>query len=94
MAEMPERPFYAGDGIAGRDGHERQTIAAGDENTGTRKDVVASVTMEEVLRTENVCPRSDCDDLRWSGCWLDIGGQRVTGRQTSEGSAAPSPRGS
>jgi RNA-directed DNA polymerase len=54
MAEMPERPFYAGDGIAGRDGHERQTTAAGDENTGTRKDVVASVTMEEVLRTENV----------------------------------------
>lgn len=54
MAEMPERPFYVGDGIAGRDGHEHQTTAAGDEDTGTRRDVVTLVTMEEVLRAENV----------------------------------------
>ena len=54
MAEMPERPFCAGGGTARRTGHERQASAAGDENTGTRKDVVIAVTMEEVLRAENV----------------------------------------
>jgi len=54
MAEMPERPFCAGSGTAGRAGHEHQATAAGDENTGARKDVVAQVTMEEVLRAENV----------------------------------------
>ncbi len=54
MAEMPERPFCAGSGTAGRVGHEHQATAAGDENTGARKDVVARVTMEEVLRAENV----------------------------------------
>ncbi len=54
MAEMPERPFYAGDGIAGRVGHAHQAAAAGGENTGARKDVVVPVTMEEVLRSENV----------------------------------------
>jgi len=54
MAEMPERPFHAGEGVAGRAGHAHQTTAAGDENTGTRKDVVAPVTMEEVLEAGNV----------------------------------------
>ena len=54
MAETPERPFYAGGGTAGRVGHERQASAASDENTGARKDVVTPVTMEEVLRAENV----------------------------------------
>jgi RNA-directed DNA polymerase len=54
MAEMPERPICAGSGTAGRDGNEHQATAAGDENTGARKDVVARVTMEEVLRAENV----------------------------------------
>lgn len=54
MAEMPERPFCAGSGTAGRVGHEHQATAAGGENTGARKDVVARVTMEEVLRAENV----------------------------------------
>ena len=54
MAEMPERPFHAGEGIAVRAGHAHQTTAAGGENTGTRKDVVAPVTMEEVLRAKNV----------------------------------------
>ena len=54
MAEMPERPFCAGSGTAGRDGHEHQATAAGDENTGARKDMVARVTMEEALRAENV----------------------------------------
>lgn len=54
MAEMPERPFHAGEGIAGRVGHAHQTTAAGGEDTGTRKDVVAPVTMEEVLRDWNV----------------------------------------
>ena len=41
MAEMPERPICAGSGTAGRDGHEHQATAAGGENTGARKDVVA-----------------------------------------------------
>jgi len=54
MAEMPERPFCAGSGTAGRAGHEHQATAAGDEDTGSRRDVVARVTMEEVLRAENV----------------------------------------
>ncbi len=54
MAEKPERPFCAGVGNAGRVGNERQTTAAGDENTGTRKDMVVQVTMEEVLRDVNV----------------------------------------
>jgi len=40
MAEMPERPFCAGGGTARRAGHEHQASAAGDENTGARKDVV------------------------------------------------------
>ena len=54
MAEMPEGPDHAGEGVAGRAGHTHQTDAAGGENTGTRKDVVAPVTMEEVLRDRNV----------------------------------------
>ncbi len=54
MAEKPERPICAGSGTAGRDGHEHQATAAGGENTGARKDVVARVTMEEALRAENV----------------------------------------
>ena len=54
MAEMPERPFCAGGGTAGRVGHERQASAANGENTGARKDVVVAVTMEEVLRVGNV----------------------------------------
>ncbi len=41
MAETPERPICAGSGTAGRDGHEHQATAAGGENTGARKDVVA-----------------------------------------------------
>ena len=51
---MPEGPDHAGEGVAGRAGHTHQTDAAGGENTGTRKDVVAPVTMEEVLRDRNV----------------------------------------
>ncbi len=54
MAEMPDRPFCAGGGTAWRAGHEHQASAAGDENTGARKDAVIPVTMEEVLRAENV----------------------------------------
>ncbi len=54
MAEMPERPFCAGSGTAGRAGDEHQATAAGDEDTGARKEVVAKVTMEEVLGAENV----------------------------------------
>lgn len=54
MAEMPEGPFDAGDGIAGRAGHKHQATAAGDEDTGTRTDVVTQVTMEEVLEAENI----------------------------------------
>ena len=54
MAEMPERPFCAGSGTAGRAGNEHQATAAGGENTGSRKNVVARVTMEEVLGAENV----------------------------------------
>ncbi len=40
MAEMPDRPFCADGGTARRAGHEHQASAAGDENTGARKDVV------------------------------------------------------
>jgi len=40
MAEMPDRPFCAGGGTAWRAGHEHQASAAGDENTGARKDAV------------------------------------------------------
>ena len=54
MAEMPERPFCAGSGTAGRAGNEHQATAAGDEDTGARKEVVAKATMEEVLRAKNV----------------------------------------
>jgi len=54
MAEMPERPFCAGSGTAGWAGDEHQATAAGGENTGSRKIVVAKVTMEEVLGAENV----------------------------------------
>ena len=54
MAEMPERPFCAGSGTAGRAGDEHQATAAGGEDTGSRKNVVAKVTMEEVLGAENV----------------------------------------
>ncbi len=54
MAEMPERPFCAGSGTAGRAGNEHQATAAGGENTRSRKDVVAKATMEEVLGAENV----------------------------------------
>ena len=54
MAEMPERPFYADGGTVGRAGHERQASAARDENTEPRRDMVATVTMEEVLSAENV----------------------------------------
>lgn len=54
MAEMPERPICASSGTAGRAGHEHQATAAGDEDTGARREVVAQVTMEEVLRAENV----------------------------------------
>ena len=53
MAEMPERPEGASAGSAGA-GIKHQTTAAGGENTGTRTDAVAPVTMEEVLRAENV----------------------------------------
>ena len=45
MAEMPERPFCAGSGTAGRAGDEHQATATGDEDTGSRRDVVARVTM-------------------------------------------------
>ena len=45
MAEMPERPFCAGSGTAGRAGHEHQATAAGDEDIGSRRNVVARVTM-------------------------------------------------
>ena len=54
MAEMPERPRSAGDGIAKRPGRERQAAAAGDENTGARIVASVQVSMEEVLRAENV----------------------------------------
>ncbi len=54
MAEMPERPFYADGRTVVRAGHEHQASAARDENTETRRDMVVLVTMEEVLRAENV----------------------------------------
>lgn len=54
MAEMPERPFCAGGGTARRAGHEHQATAAGDEDTGSRRNVDARATMEEVLKAENI----------------------------------------
>ena len=63
MAEMPERPFCAGSGTAGRAGNEHQATAAGDEDTGARKEVVAKATMEEVLGAEK-CREGIADESK------------------------------
>lgn len=54
MVERPERPVCAGGGTARRDGHERQASTAGNEDTDSRRPMVAEVTMEEVLKRERI----------------------------------------